>query len=128
MDNLIYKDLDLSLIQHPLSGDIVPLTNSNAVKRSIRHLFMLDKYDIPFNSTTYSVIKKLLFEPITKVTEGNIQSLSTWLIQTYEPRASLEKIEVVANSEEDGYDITIYFKILSLNTDEVMNLILKRVH
>jgi phage baseplate assembly protein W len=127
VENILYKDLDLSLTQHPVSGDIIPLTNAAAVKRSIRHLFMLDKYDIPFNNTTYSVVKRQLFEPITKVTEGNIQTLVTWLVETYEPRAKLEKVEVRANSSEDGYDITLYFKILSLNTDEQMNILLKRV-
>ena len=127
VENIVYKDLDLSLTQHPITGDIIPLTNANAVKRSIRHLFMLDKYDIPFNTTTYSIIKKQLFEPISNVTVGNIQTMVTWLIETYEPRAKLDKVEVNVDSAETGYEISIYFKINSINTDETMSLFLKRV-
>lgn len=126
-ENIIYKDLDLSLRQHPISGDIVPLLNADSVKRSIRHLLSLNKYDIPFDSSTFSVITGLLFEPASLVVEANIKSLIQWLIETYEPRAKLDKIDILTDPQENGYSIDIYFKINSLNTDEQMNIFLKRV-
>jgi hypothetical protein len=127
VENIVYKDLDLSLTQHPITGDIVPLLNTNAVKRSIRHLFMLDKYDIPFNGSTYSIVKKQLFEPINNVTIGNIQTMVTWLIETHEPRAKLLKVEVKTDAAETGYEITVYFTISSINTEENMSIFLKRI-
>lgn len=126
-ENLIYRDLDMSLIQHPISGDIIPLTNATSVKRSVRHLLSLNKYDIPFDSSTFSVIRGLLFEPASLVVESNMKSLIEWLINTYEPRAKVTKINVSLDSREDGYSIDIFFKIISLNTDEQMNIFLKRI-
>jgi len=126
-ENIIYKDLDMSLIQHPISGDIVPITNATAVKRSIRHLLSLEKYDIPFDSSTFSVVRGLLFEPSSLVVQGNMKSLIEWIVDTHEPRAKVIKIDILADPFEDGYSIDIHFKILSLNTDEQMNIFLKRI-
>jgi phage baseplate assembly protein W len=126
-ENIIYKDLDMSLIQHPVSGDIIPITNGAAVKRSIRHLLSLEKYDIPFDSSTFSIIRGLLFEPASLVIESNMKSLIKWIIDTFEPRAELKRVDITTNPREDGYSIDIFFKILSLNTDEQMNIFLKRI-
>lgn len=126
-ENTLYKDLDLTLLQHPLSRDVVPLINVNSIKRSIRHLFFLDKYDVPFNSNIEAGLKKLLFEPFGPVTESFLRSRVDWIIRTYEPRVDVKRIDVKPDQSETGYDVTIYFSVLSLNTDDKMDILLKRV-
>ena len=57
-----FRDLDLSLTIHPLSGDISDKVDENAIKRSLHNLFLIDRWDIPFEPTKTSTIKELLFE------------------------------------------------------------------
>ena len=37
----VYKDISLSFARHPVTGDIAKLTDSDAVKRSVRNLINL---------------------------------------------------------------------------------------
>ena len=126
-ENVIYTDFDLSMNRNPFTNDVPPLINSSAVKRSIRHLFMLNKYDIPFEDSGNNMLKNMLFEPISKIVQGNIQSQIEWLIKKYEPRVKLLKVNVKVASDEKGYEVTIYFKIISLNMEDQMDIFLQRV-
>lgn len=126
-ENVIYTDFDLSMNRNPFTNDVPPLVNSAAVKRSIRHLFMLNKYDIPFEDSGNNMLKNMLFEPISKIAQGNIQSQIEWLIKKYEPRVKLLKVDIKIASDERGYEVTIYFKIISLNMEDKMDIFLQRV-
>lgn len=126
-ENPIYTDFDLKMEPNDFTNDIPPLINTQAVKRSIRHLFMLNKYDIPFNLTGNNMLKSMLFEPVLGVTAGNIQSQAEWLIKNYEPRVQLKKVEVNVTPDESGYEITVYFRVISLNLEDRIDIFLQRV-
>lgn len=126
-ENPIYTDFDLKMEPNDFTNDIPPLVNTQAVKRSIRHLFMLNKYDIPFNLTGNNMLKSMLFEPVLGVTAGNIQSQAEWLIKNYEPRVQLKKVEVNVTPDESGYEITVYFRVISLNLEDRIDIFLQRV-
>jgi phage baseplate assembly protein W len=125
-ENPIYTDFDLSMVPNDYTNDVMPLVNTQAVKRSIRHLFMLNKYDIPFNLTGNNMLKSMLFEPVLGVTAGNIQSQAEWLIKNYEPRVQLKKVEVNVTPDERGYEITVYFRVISLNLEDRIDIFLQR--
>lgn len=126
-ENLLYSDFDLTLTKNPFTRDIVVLTNLNAIKRSIKNLFQIDKYDIPFKNYGIGLLKTLLFDPVDTISANNILTQVEWIVTHYEPRINLQKVIVNENQSEDGYDVTIYFNVKSLNRTEEMNLFLKRV-
>lgn len=113
-----FSDLDLNFTPHPVSGDIIPLTNANAIKRSLRNILFTNTGERPFNPEFGTNLNKFLFEPVSVVTELNIKLLIKETIRIYEPRISIIDISVAASDDENGYNITISFII-----DEISELV-----
>lgn len=116
---IVYSDLDLTFKPHPLTGDLVPKTNTAAVVRSIRSIFDMDNYDIPFNATIGPSIKDLLFEPVSNVVASAIQTRINFVFKKYEPRANLVSSTVTPTSDGEGYNVTIVFNIVAIGATSV---------
>jgi hypothetical protein len=127
MENILYKDLDLSLVPHPLTGDISPKVNAEAVKRSLRHLMFWEKWDVPFSAIHHNHLRDALFELPSNPVKANIRSKIEWLIKTFEPRVKIQEIEVELTQDEAGYEITIMYTIQSLLIDDKISFYIQRV-
>lgn len=123
----IYSDLDLNMVVHPLTGDLVPKTDIDAVRQSIRNLFFLDPYDFPFDATKHGNLKKMLFEPASQLTESRIRTNLTWLIGKVEPRVKLERLDVEATSDGLGYNITVWYSIRSIMVNDQYQFLVERI-
>ena len=126
-ENILYKDLDLSLTPHPLTGDITPKVNAEAVKRSLRHLMMWEKWDVPFSSIHHNHLREVLFEIPSNPVKANIRTKVEWLIKTFEPRVKIQEIDIELNSNETGYTITLFYTIQSLLIDDRISFYVQRV-
>lgn len=123
----IYSDLDLSFQPHPLTGDLVPKTNTDAIRRAVRTLFSLEPFDIPFDPNKQSGIKDYLFEPSSHLTEVAIKTRLEWIFKKLETRANLISMDVVASSDELGYNITVTYNIKSIMQADTFNFYVERV-
>lgn len=119
-----YSDLDLNFKAHPLTGDLMPKINTEAIKRSLLSAFELDKFDIPFDKTKQSNLKRLLFEPVSQTTEISIRKDIEWIFKSVEPRVNLLKVDVVADQQKQGYNITVWYNIRSLSLDDSLTYFL----
>lgn len=119
-----YSDLDLNFKAHPLTGDLMPKINTEAIRRSLLSAFELDKFDIPFDKTKQSNLKRLLFEPVSQTTEISIRKDIEWIFKSVEPRVNLLKVDVVADQEKQGYNITVWYNIRSLSLDDSLTYFL----
>ncbi len=126
-DAVFFKDIDLSLTAHPKTHDLMTKINADAIKRSLRHIFMWRKWDIPFNPNYHNHIMDLLFELNTIFTQASIRTRSEWLINTFEPRIKVKNIEVNSIQEDSGYDITIIYIIKEIRVEDNLNLFLQRL-
>lgn len=126
-DVTIFKDIDLSLTPHPMTKDLISKTNAEAIKRSLRHIFMWRKWDNPFNPESHNHLMDLLFELNTIFTQAAIRSRSEWLIRQYEPRVTVKRLDVIPRDDEAGYDISIYYVINDVRLEDNLNLYLQRV-
>lgn len=126
-DAIFFKDIDLSLTAHPKTHDLMTKINADAIKRSLRHIFMWRKWDIPFNPTYHNHIMDLLFELNTIFTQATIRTRSEWLINTFEPRVTVKNIEVISTHDDAGYDITIVYVINDVRVEDNLNLFLQRI-
>lgn len=122
-----YRDLDLMLIPHPRTRDLKPKINADAIKRSLRHIFMWRRWDVPFNPTYHNYIMDLLFELNTIFTKASIRSRAEWLINTFEPRVKVLSVDVTATHDEAGYDISITYVIKNVRVEDNLNLFFQRV-
>lgn len=122
MADWTYKDIDLSLKRHPLSGDIVVVTDEAAVRAAVRNLVMLAPFNKPFNPEIASPLYGLLFEPIDQVTAILIQNDLQFLIQTYEPRLQNLAISVVPLPEDNKYEVNIRYRIRKTLNEQTLQL------
>lgn len=116
---IVYSDLDLSFTPHPLTGDLVPKTNTAAVIRAVRSIFDMNDYDIPFDATVGPSIKDLLFEPVSATVATLIQTRVGYVFKKYEPRAHLISAVIVPTSDNEGYNITLTFDIVAIGAKNV---------
>lgn len=116
-----YSDLDLNFKAHPLTGDLAPKTDIEAIRRALRTALFLDKFDIPFDRSKSSSLKKVLFEDNSHITEVSLRKNIEWIFKSIEPRANLKRVDIVYDSIGLGYQITVWYNIKSLNIDDNLN-------
>lgn len=125
-----YKDLDLSLTPHAITGKLLALKDVEAVKRSVRQLVLTNNYERFFQPDIGSNVTSYLFSPsTTPFTARQIESNVEDAIKAYERRANL--ISVKCNLDQDGdantFRVTIKFSIKTITEEVELVMFLKRV-
>lgn len=111
---------------HPVKQDLVMSINEKAVIRSVRNLVLTNHYERPFQSEIGSNVKKMLFEPITSLTENYIQREIYNVVTTFEPRAKNVFVQVKGYPDENALRANIVFYIESSTTPVVVDMLLER--
>jgi len=127
MASIIYSDISTNFSIHPIKGDLVLLTNEDAVKRSIRNLLFTDVFERPFSPDLGGSINQLLFENINRDTEWIMREKITDVITNFEPRAELINVLVKALPDENAFSIVITFAVIDNIVPVILNLVLRRV-
>lgn len=122
-----YSDLDLDFEPHPISGDLVPLTGADAVKRSIRNILLTDVYENPFRPNIGSRISHLLFEPIDPLTKYALREEIYRAINLNEPRAQVLDVRISFQPDDNRYEATVEFSIENITETFSINVFLERV-
>jgi phage baseplate assembly protein W len=115
-----YKDLDLSFIPHPITGDINKKTGINAIIQALKNIILLNHYEKPFHPEIGSNVRKMLFENIDPVTSNILAREIKLTIINFESRVSVENVYVSENYDSNGFDVTIEFTIK--NTAEPLTI------
>lgn len=110
-----FTDVSLDWLIGAGTNDISVLYDLKAIKNSIMKILSLDKFDLPFDDRHHSTIKYLLFELPSHSTCAALHSHITWLLEELEPRITLESVVVILNGNNDGYIVTVVYKISKLN-------------
>ena len=85
-----------------------------------------DYYERPFQPRIGAGLKDFLFENIDKITALSIKERIEATIETYEPRARLDLVEVNANPDYNKYDAKIVFTTINNPEPVTFNVILTR--
>jgi len=123
----LYKDLDLAFTPNPVTGDVSKKIDVNAVKQSLNILMQTNFYERPFEPEKGANLRGYLFEPISNLLAGLIQSTIKNIIETYEPRARIEAITVTANYDTNAYDVTLEYYIVGIAAPQTLTANLKRL-
>lgn len=116
MKNPNYRDLDLNFIRHPLNNDVVVSIDSESVKKSVRNLLSLKRYEKPFHPEINSGIYDSLFENTSSLHLDAIKTTVFQLIKKYEPRINLQNVEILPNLDGNSYTLTLIYTIVNLQT------------
>ena len=123
----LFKDLDLDFSPHPMTGDVPQKKDAEAVKRSIRNLVLMNKYDKPFKPEIDSRLMRLLFEPATPITAVMIRSNIIDLLNRYEPRAKINDVIVVFNDQKNMFEVSISFMLINNRETATVFLSIERL-
>ena len=122
-----HRELDLSLKIHPLRKDIIPLKDDAAVKNAIKNLLITNFYERPFQDDLGANLRGLLFEPAGVLTNIQLRDNIRFCIEKYEPRVSVNSIDITDVVDENRYIIKVIFTIKEFSTKDSVEMVLRRL-
>jgi phage baseplate assembly protein W len=122
-----WLDLDLNFAIHPIRKDINKHRAELAVINSIKNLVSTNHYEIPFQPEIGCNIRKLLFEPLDMVTATLIEREIIETIDNFEPRASVSKVVIKPDFDNNGFQVELLFKIINRTDPVAIKFFLERV-
>lgn len=123
----LYKDIDLSFLPHPDTGDVGKRIDVNAVKQSVQNLLLTRYFERPFQPQLGSPIYQLLFEPLDPITAASIKQAIERTLQNYEPRIIVKRIDVSPDFDENNYAVMLFFSIIGLRDPVAFSTTLQRL-
>lgn len=107
-----FKDISLSFARHPVTNDILPIKNEDAIKKSVTNLVKTIIGERFFNSLIGSSVNDSLFElnstGISIVLEDEIRTL----LNNFEPRIKLRQIDIENDPDSNELNIKIVYDIV----------------
>ena len=122
-----YVDLDLDFTRHPVTNDVVKITDVEAVKRSVKNLINTQFYERPFHPELGCGVRDMLFENYTPMTGIFMRRKIEEVLSNYEPRASLSSIQVNEQMDRNAIDVVVNFYVLNLPNPVSVTTTLQRI-
>ena len=119
-----YSDIDLAFVKNPFTRDVIVLTNTNSIKRSVLNILRYAAYEIPHQPGFVSIMQ-FLFEQNNQITQTIIRNQLTFNIEKYEPRVTIDDITATFN-EQSAITINIEYTINPLKISDQVEYTVKR--
>ena len=110
-----YKDLSMSFETNPLNDDLVSLSDTSAIARSIRNIVFTQPGEKFFNPDFGSRISESLFENVDEVSALAIEDEIKSSIINFEPRVNLSFVNVKPNPDDNEMNVTIEYEITGID-------------
>ena len=109
-----FKDISLSFSPHPITKDLPVLTNERAIVRSVRNLVETIPTERFFQPNLGTEIRDTLFENFSRQTVNVIEDQVRDTVRAYEPRVGDVGVEVLANPDNNNFEVKVLFEIRGL--------------
>lgn len=109
-----FRDISLSFAKNPVTNDIIPLRNEDAIKKSVINLVRTRLGERFFNNSLGTRVKDSLFElnysdlSITLVSEIEV------LLENFESRIKVTEVLVESIEDSNELNIKIQYDIVGL--------------
>ena len=103
MASRAFKDINLSFKRHPVTNDVLTVSNEDAIKRSVKNIIFTILGEKPFLPLFGSVINQSLFDLNTNLNEIRISDEIKQSLLNYEPR--IDNVEVTASIYPDSNEL-----------------------
>lgn len=113
----LYKDIDLHFLPRP-TGDVYKKQDAAAVKQSVINLLLTNFGERPFQPSLGANLRALLFDLADDQVEDTIEIAVRRVIDTYEPRARINKVRV--NALPDNNTVAVQVEYTVVNTSETV--------
>lgn len=123
-----FKDVSLSFKSHPITNDILTLTNVTSINRSLRNLVLTLNGERPFNSLLGTQLSASLFEILDTRITSSIESEIRNVISNFEPRIEINTINVTPDFDQDLYDVLVDYNVIGATIPpQQLNFVLQTV-
>lgn len=122
-----YKDISITGRPHPLTGDIVTVTDKAAINQSLKNILLANKYDRPFSSKDIAGnLTAFLFDFADGVTIAEIKTGIAIAINNYERRINLSNITIYNAKDTYSLEVSIFYSIKTTNDTYEFKFLLDR--
>ena len=111
--NRTYRDIAFSFFANPMSGDVGKKTGANAVKQALIAILKTNYNERLFDPEFGTDIRGSLFEQMNPITEQRMRKKIEAAIARHEPRAEVLGVSVIAQEEQNRYEISVVFNVAS---------------
>lgn len=109
----VWRDIDFNFSKNPITNDVVAIVDVKAINNALRNLLLIDTGEYLFQPTKGAGIRSMLFDNLTPAVVQLIKELVKDTINTYEPRAQLDNVEVISTVNSNEILIRITYFALS---------------
>ena len=114
MASRAFKDINLSFKRHPVTNDVVAISNEDAIKRSVKNIVFTILGEKPFDPFFGSVVNESLFDLNTNLSEIRISDEIKSSLLNYEPRIDNIDVTVEIYPDSNELNCTVQYDIVGI--------------
>lgn len=109
-----FKDISLSFRRHPITNDMIIISNEDAVKKSVQNLVRTNIGERFFNNLLGSKVHSYLFDLTDSGLEIILSEEIKTLLKNFETRIKVKNVEVEVLPEYNELNVKIVYDIVGL--------------
>ena len=109
-----FRDISLSFTKNPVTNDIIPLRNEDAIKRAVVNLVRTRVGERFFNRLLGTNVEQTLFELNLPENISYLQDEIKITLENFEPRIRVSTVLVDSELDSNELNVKIVYDILGL--------------
>ena len=114
MASRAFKDINLSFKRHPVTNDVLTVSNEDAIKRSVKNIIFTILGEKPFEPNFGSVINQSLFDLNTNLNEIRVSDEIKQSLLNYEPRIDNIVATTTISPDSNELNCTVQYDIVGI--------------
>ena len=114
MASRAFKDINLSFKRHPVTNDVLTVSDEDAIKRSVKNIIFTILGEKPFEPNFGSVINQSLFELNTSLNEIRVSDEIKQSLLNYEPRIDNIVATTTIYPDSNELNCTVQYEIVGI--------------
>jgi phage baseplate assembly protein W len=110
-----FKDISLSFVRNPVTNDILAITDADAIKKSVVNLVRTRTGERFYNTLLGSKVEDSVFELQSPETAINLELDIKALLSNYEPRISVQTVQVTYPEDSNDLNIRISYNVIGIS-------------
>ena len=114
MASKAFKDINLSFKRHPVTNDVLTVSDEDAIKRSVKNIIFTILGEKPFEPNFGSVMNQSLFDLNTNLSEIKVSDEIKASLDNYEPRIDNVEVSVSILADSNEMNCTVQYDIVGI--------------
>jgi len=120
-----FKDINLSFKRHPVTNDLVAITNEDAIKRSVKNIVFTILGEKPFSPNFGSFVSESLFELNTSYDSIALEDEIQSVLYQFEPRIDNISVTVSIVADSNEMNATVQYDIVGIpSQSQIVDILL----